>query len=322
MPIQSALSLVGAAKQSAKDSAASNPTFVHGVTDGAVVTVDITQDRDERTSGSLSASDVNRTAVMPGFGYSARAHSKSCGLYFFGALGAVSTSGSGTYTHTITPASTLPYLTTFGQMGGTNYKVSNARVADLSVSFEENGPLTLAVSGMGTAVAVSGVTFTGTTDDTYASYFTAVGGTFTLDVDSSTPVTAKIRTGEVSIANNLDAVMIAGSITPDDVFNARREVSCSFEVVPDDLNDWRSILTGSAAGTTVSGSPVYGSFSIAFSNGTDTLTIAATRVAFTTEFPSASASGGPVSLSLAGIVLKPSASNELTVTLVNGQATY
>ena len=321
MPIQSALSLVGAAKQASKGTAAANPTFIHGITDGAVVTVDISQDRDVRTSGSLSASDVNRTGVMPGFGYSMRAHSKSCGLYLYAALGAVSSTGSTTYTHTITPASTLPYLTTFGQMNSANYAVTNSRVADLSISFEEVGPVTMAVSGMGTAINLA-PTFTGTTDDTYASYFTAVSGTFTLDVDSATPAAAKIKAGEISINNNLDPVMISGSITPDDVFNARREIECSFTIVPDDVNDWRSILTGSPAGTTISGAPIYGSYSVQFTNGTDTLTIASTRVAFTADFPSASADGGPVEITLAGIVLKPSATNEITVTLVNTQATY
>lgn len=321
MPIQSALSLVGVAKQASKGSAASNPTFVHGITDGAVVTVDIAQERESHTSGSLTASDVNRTAIMPGFGYSARAHSKSVGLYLYAALGAVSTSGSTTYTHVITPASTLPYLTTFGQMGGSNYAVTNSRVAECSIAWEDNNPVTLAVSGMGTAINL-GPTFSGTTDDTYASYFTAVGGTFTLDVESSTPASAKIKSGSISINNNLDAVTVSGSITPDDVFNARREIESSFTIVPDDVTDWRAILTGTTSGTTVSGSPIYGSFSVQFTNGTDTLTIASSRVAFTAEFPSASADGGPVEIALAGIVLKPSASNEITATLVNTQASY
>ena len=67
---------------------------------------------------------------------------------------------------------------------------------------------------------------------------------------------------------------------------------------------------------------INGSFSIQFTDGTKTLTLAATRVAFTTEFPSADAGGGPVTLSLAGLVVLPASGAPLTATLTNGIASY
>lgn len=323
MPIQSAIALVGLAKQSAKGSAAASPTFGVGVTDGTVVTVEVAQEMEERTSATRISEAVNRTGVMPGIDYSTRAFLKTTGLALYAALGNKSVSGAGPYTHIFTSgADDLPYLTAFGQMGSSIYSVQDTKVDSLGLSFEAGAPVTMAVSGMGTTLGFPG-TFTPTVDESLgASYFTAVAGTFKLDTDSATAVTANIKSGEISISNALESIMLSGSISPSDIFPGRQEITCSFDVVPDDLADWRTLVTGTSSGTTASAAPLYGSFEIAFTSGTASLTLAATRVAFTTDFPSANAGGGPVTLSLAGIVLKPSSGAALTATLVNGQTTY
>lgn len=321
MPMQSAIAQIGAAKQSGKGTAAASPTFAHGITDGAVLSLDITQDADERTSGSLGLSDVNRTAAMPGAGFTCRAHPKSVGLYLYAALGAKAVTGAGPYTHTLTPADSLPYLTLFGKLDAQLTQVTDFKVDSLTLSFSENDPLEVQVEGMGTALAFPG-SFSPSVDDTAASYFTAVGGTFLLDTDSATPAAARITAGEIAVANGLEGIMASGSILPDDLFNSQREVTCSFDIVPDNLNHWRTIATGSNSGAGVSSSVPYGSFSVSFVNGTDTLTLVATRVAFTCDFPDADAGGGPVSITLAGLVLKPSGGAQLTATLVNAQASY
>ena len=323
MPIQSAIALVGLAKQAAKSSPATDPTFAVGVTDGTVITAEVAQEIEERTSATRISEAVNRTGVMPGIDYSTRAFLKTTGLALFGALGNKSVSGAGPYTHIFTSgADDLPYLTAFGQMGASIYSVEDTKIDSLGLSFEAGAPVTMAVSGMGTTLGFP-ASFTPTVDESLgASYFTAVTGTFKLDTDSATAVTANIRSGEVSISNALESIMLSGSISPSDVFPGRQEISCSFEVVPDNLNDWRTIVTGTSNGTTASAAPLYGSFEIAFTSGTASLTLAATRVAFTTDFPSANAGGGPVALTLAGVVLKPSSGAALTATLVNGQTSY
>lgn len=321
MPLQSAIAQIGASKQNAKGSAAASPTFAHGVTDGAVLSLDITQDADSRTGGSLGLSDMNRTAAMPAAGFTTRAHAKSLGLYLYAALGAKSVTGTGPYTHVFTPADTLPYLTLFGKLDSVLTQVRDYKVDNLTVSFSENDPLEVQVEGMGTALSFP-VAFTPGTDDTAASYFSPVGGTFAIDTDSGTPVTARVTGGEIAIANALEGIPLSGSILPDDIFNAQREITCSFDITPENLDDWRTIATGSAAGAGVTSTVPYGSFSMSFTNGTDTFTLAASRVAFTCDFPDADPAGGPVTITLAGVVLKPSGSAQMTATLVNGQASY
>lgn len=321
MPLQSAIAQIGAAKQSAKGSASAAPTFAHGVTDGAVLSLDITQDANERTGGSLGLTDVNRTAAMPAASFTSRAHPKSLGLYLFAALGGKAVTGTGPYTHTITPADTLPYLSLFGKLDSVLTQVRDYKVDTLGISWSENDPLEVSVDGMGTALSFPS-TFTPTTDDTAASYFSPVGGTFQIDTDSGTAVTARVTAGEISISNSLEGIPLSGSILPDDIFNAQREITCSFDISPENLDDWRTIVTGTSSGSGVTATVPYGSFSMQFVNGTDSLTLAATRVAFTCDFPDADPSGGAVSITLAGVVLKPSGGNQLTATLVNGQASY
>jgi len=129
--------------------------------------------------------------------------------------------------------------------------------------------------------------------------------------------------GELSIANGASPIFLSGSITPDDIAVGAQEVEISLELTPANLNDWRTVATGSAAGSNIAGSPVYGSFSIAFANGADTLTIAATRVPFMIDFPDSDAGGGAVTITAVGMPVLPTGGGApLTVTVVNTVASY
>jgi hypothetical protein len=320
-PIQSAIAQIGIAKQSGKASVAASPTYAQGLTGGAVITVEVAQELEERTSGVRMSPSVNRTGVMPGVDMTGRAHPRGIGLWLYGALGSVSTTGSGTYTHVFTTGDDLPYLTAFGKLGSNIYSVRDIKVDELGFSFEAANPVEMTASGMGTVVGFPGA-FSPVTDDTAAPYFTAASGTFKLDVDSATPLTASITSGEITVSNAVETIMLSGSISPDDVFPGRQEAEVTFDVVVSDLNDWRTILTGSAAGSTTEDEPVYGSFEVVFTNGTDSLKLEAAKCAFTTEFPEANPSGGPVTLSLAGLVVQDSNSIGLKATLINAVSSY
>lgn len=325
MPIQSALAQVGIAKQASKGTAASNPTFAHGLTNGAVMTVEVSQDAEERTSGARASVGVNRMSVIPGIDLTMRAHPKSVGLYALGALGTDAVTGVGPYTHALTLADALPYLTMFGKLGANIYKVQDVKLDSLEFSWSANEPLEMKASGTGTTITYTGATFTPATDETIgtdAAYYAASVGTFQLDTTTGTPATANITGGSVKVSNNVDAMIYSGTITPADVFEGRQDLECSFDLVVDDLNYWRSILTGSTGGTTASAAPAYGSFSVGFTSGTNSLTLAATKVAFVTDFPDADPAGGPVKITLSGVIVRPSSGSPLTITAVNGVATY
>ena len=320
-PIQSAIAQVGIAKQSAKGSVAASPTFGHGVTGGAVMTVEIQQELSDLTSSKRMSSGVDRTGVMPGINFTGRCHSKSVGEYLYGAMGAVNTTGSATYVHVFTLADDLPYLTAFGKLGSNIYSVADCKIDSLSLKWEGAKPVELDVSGMGTVVGYPGA-FNVVNDDTMASYFTGASGTFKLDVDSSTPVTASITAGEIKIGNSIEAIMLSGAISPNDVFPGRQEVEVTFDVVAANLDDWRTLLTGSSGGTSASATTVFGSFEMVFTNGSDSLKIESAKCAFVCDFPEANPSGGPVTLSFAGMVVQTAAGASLVCTLTNTHASY
>jgi hypothetical protein len=319
--IQSAIALVGIAKQTAKGSAAAQPTYAHGITDGAVSKLDISQDREERTSGTRFAPAVNRTEAQPAADYTCRAHPRTLPLYLYAALGSIATTGAGPYTHVITTGADLPYLSLFGKIGAEILRVPDAKLDELKLSWSGNEPLEVAVTAIGCEVDPQ-ATWTPTTDDSQAAYWTPVGGTFQLDIDGTTLAAAPVTGGDVTISNSAAPIFVSGVITPNDIAVGVQTVDVTLEMTPADLADWRTIVTGTPAGTNVQGVPVYGSFSIQFANGADTLTIACTRVAFLMDFPDADAGGGAVTVTASGQVVLPAAGSPLTATVVNTITSY
>lgn len=319
MPLQAALAQVGVAKQTAKGTAIANPEYAFGITDGSILTVDVQQEREARTSAYLASTGVNRTGVVAGFDFSCRAHAGSIGLLSFLTLG---TDTFATSTHTLTAGTSVNYATIFGKQGSTVYALQDAKVDSLEFSWDGNAPLGVKASGMGTTVNYSTATFTPGTDDTYAVYMRPAGGTFSVDVDgaSGTAAVSTITSGTVTLSRNLQEIMVSGTITPADVFEGALDVDVSFDVVIDDWNLWRTIVTGTSAGTTAAAAPTYGTFSCQFTDGTNTLTLAGSRVAFTADVPSADPAGGPLTLSLAGLSVMPLAGGTpFTATLVGGK---
>ena len=316
MPLQSASAGIGLSKQTGKGSASANPDYAIGITDGAVLTVDVQQAAEERATGYTASTGVNRTGVVSGFDFSCRAHAGSIGLLSFLAL------GTDTYTspnHVFTANSSVNYATVFGSQTGNSFDLQDAKVDTLEFSWDGNNPLQVKASGMGTSLTPRGTAWTIGTDDTYAAYMRPAGGTFSVDVDGASGTTAisKITSGSVTLSRNLQEIMVSGTITPNDVFEGRLDVECSFDVV---IDAWRTIVTGTNSGTTASSTPVYGTFSCQFTDGTNTLTLAGSRVAFTADFPSADPAGGYLTMTLAGISVMPAAGGTpITITLNGGK---
>lgn len=315
MPLQAASALVAVAKEATKGTAASSGYYQLGITDGAVLSVDVQQELEDRSSALRVASAVTRTGVVSGFDFSCRAHAPSLGLFLLGALGTEAITGAADpYSHTFTTTSTdVPYLTFHGQLAGNSYQLKTSKIDTLELSWSGNGPLEVKVTGMGTSMTFTGVTFAGTspTDDRFAGYLRPIGGTFQVATTGALAA-ANVTGGSIKISNNLSEQMYSGTITPGDVWVGRQEIEVQLDVVVDDLNHWRTIVTGSTSGTSESGATTYGSASVSFRDPSATtpanreLAITLPNVAFTADFPSADPAGGPVVLSLAGLAVQTS----------------
>jgi hypothetical protein len=323
--IQSAIALVGVGKQVSQGTALANPVYAHGVKSGQVFSVDYSQDREDLTSAKRIAPHVNRDQVMGAQSFTTRVFPRSVGTWLIGALGAVgSTNDDGTYTHVFTPAEALPYLTLHGKYGASVARITDGKVDELGLSWSENESPELSISAMGTVITLGGTFTPSGQDDSLAPYMVSSGGTFKVDVDGGSPATAAIVGGELTIANNVEPIMLSGSVTPSDMFEGRHDFGVSFSLRPANLDDWRTVLTGSASGTTVSSAPIYGSFEFTFVQGATSLKIEAPRVAFVAEFPDANPSGGAAEITLEGLLVQPTngTTPTLTATLVNTIASY
>lgn len=322
--IQSALAVAGVGIQSGFGSPAANPAFLHGLRDGAVAGIEIEQEPEERTlDDQLVPPEVNRTGIVSGIGYKMRAHPRAIGAYLYAALGAKAVVGAGPFTHTFTPALTLPYLSQFGKYAGNLYRLPDAKIDELEFSWEGNQPLEVDVKGIGAGLSFPG-SMTATVDEQRASKFQPGGGTFQVDVASGTPANARVKGGSIKIANNLEAIMLSGAITPSDVSEGAKALTVALTLVPQNFDDWRKIVTGSAAGASASPDPVYGSFNIGFvtPGAAESLTFAASRVAFSSPFPDVNAGGGAAEFAMEGVIVLPASGAPLTATLVNSQASY
>lgn len=200
-----------------------------------------------------------------------------------------------------------------------------------------NGVFTVATSISGTVFTVSnangvaqagaGGTVTAWVDETGSeSFLVATGGTFQIDTTGSTLASARVISGELTIKNNVAEINPAATIESDDQWEGVQEHSLKLTIVPDNLNEFRKIITGTTAGTSAANFLPTGSISLLFKeNGTGTgqLLVTASKVAFSTAFPDADPKGGAVEIELAGIAVNPVGGVvPVTYALTNNQAAY
>lgn len=289
MPVNTGVARFGLAKQSIKGTAIANPAFAMGMRGGEPFDVNIDSSVEERTTGTNFRMPVGsyRKGSFTAHKFRTRCYAGSTGLFLYGALGAISTSGAGPYTHTITPGAVPPWLTTWSELdnGGSAaiYKSTDTMIDELTLSWSGNEPPEFDVSMLGITPTFTGNTFVPTTNETNnlpgaGQYIAPGGGTFKYDIDSATAVAASIESGSVKIANTLTPLMLPGTLAPSDMLVEAQAITWSLEVLIANLDDWRALITGSAGGTTVSTADIFGSAEVKFVDGSNNFTLGGTRI--------------------------------------------
>jgi len=323
MALQIGKDIIGIAKQSAKGTIATQPYFAHGLADGSGIQVAPEDKAVELTSAYLNPSGPYRAKSENTAEVKTLAWEKSVGLYLLAALGSCSTAGSSPYTHTITLGSSLLYFTIFEKKGDDAIlAIKDCKLDELSFEWEGNEPVTMEAKFVGGAHSYPS-TFTPTVNEYDSSTFvTPVGGTFQYDVDSATPVTADVLGGKVTIKRAADPKVYSGALEAGDVWEGACEVEAMLKVNPTDTTLWRTLVTGTAAGTAIGSTPTMGSFLIKFMNGTDYLQLAASSVNFLCDLPPAGPAGGAAESELSGLCYRAATATPITATVYNTQATY
>ena len=318
--LQSRISQIGFAKQSAKGSNATNPTYAIGVTGGTVAEVPVTEQELPLTWTDRVLQGHERLQVAPGFNFSTIVTPKTIGLLAYAVTGSVADTGSGPYVHTCKPGVDLPYLGVFGRLDDNYVRIDDAKVDSMQLDFDRTGKLTASVVGMGCAYTILGSPYTPTTPEQAADgAFSASGQTLSLNGSS---VIAK--KGSIKISNKCTGVYSADTVYPKDIFPGQHDVTVSLTVLPADLSLFKLALTGSTSGTVPTGVPVYAPASLVWAvdaNTTITLTVNNMKTAM--AFPPANPAGGPVEIVMEGQTAQPAGGGDAyTLAVKNTVASY
>ena len=332
--INTSIGLIGVAKQSAKATAATEPTFVHGLTGGQVFKLDRTVETDDVSCGVRASTDSHVESVVPGADFDTYGYADALPLYLYAAMGSIASAAnagtgmSGYYDHTITLGDVLPYLTIWGRIGSAYTKVAGCKVDQIEMEFEGNSPLEFGVTLLGLAATLGLEGIPGSTDPScFDGYFVPTGGTFKVDTAGGTPAAAPVTKGSLTLANNCTTDPLAGQVTPGDVEEGKLVSSGSVTVKPDDLTLYRKMVTGSSSGTAPTGAMVYGSIEWEFTHSKDAkckLKIEAGNIPFTADFPDVDPSGGAaeIEFSFDNIGIAEASGSPVTVTVTNQVSSY
>ena len=302
MTVQKRLSQIGFAKQTAKGTAAANPTYVVGLTGGSVYSADVTENDLNTSWTDRLLAGHERVEVLPGSDAEIVVTPATIGLLLTLAVGADAVTGAADpYLHTITPAASLPWHTVFGSYGTDKSSIVDCKIDSLELSWEKSGALKAKVKSMGCVLTFASTWTGGTAEGVVGNTFRGNGGVFTI-----AGTQARVVSGSIKIENGCQAIVAAYSTTPDTIAEAMLKCDVSLTIVPDDLLLFRTVVTGSAGGTTAQSTPQYGALDLKFINTTGAtghdLEFTATNMKYVVKMPDVDPAGGAAELALEGSV--------------------
>lgn len=263
------------------------------------------------------------------------AHPNELGLWLYEAMGAVSTSGSGPYTHTFTMADALPNpMTVWDLVGDDWWRFADTFVQQLTIRGESGENILCELQLLSYNAESRGPnapTYTLAGDDPRFKY---IGTQAKLEADNATPVVVtNAENAELVINRNLE-LRYGSSLTPTQQIPSR-DVDMSVGIVYDAQgNQGWDFLRGAHLGVVsvtgaVTQNLVMGSWDMTFgkhpssyagslriySNGADW--------EYGVERPDSDPAGGPLEMDIAGPVVAPAAGGtEFTAVLQNETASY
>lgn len=254
----------------------------------------------------------------------------SSAALWYAVLGALATSGAGPYTHAASPADTLPWWTFFyAEPGGDFITVPDVKIGELVLNLAPGQPALIDINGTGGEPTYSDSKWgAATVVEEVDPFFTNIGRTLLLEPDDTPAATqiGSIQAGTITVSRNIDPKQ-TDDISYYDQLEQKRDISVEFPDVIFENNDFRrTVLTGSPSGTAISQQPTYGSAKITLigSDGaaaaTRSLELAFPRLKWAVEPIDADPNGTTLAYALAGMASKPSSGSVMTATTKNGNA--
>lgn len=246
---------------------------------------------------------------------------ESIGLLLLGVLGTDTVTGTGpNYTHTVTPANTLPYMTFWRNISGTLYeRYTDCMVSSLTISAEAGAPLTA-------AVGIQGITPTRLTANPDATDIVPIASSSVYNYNQAAVTlgggaTSLVRSFELTVENNVTRQQ-TDDVVPYDLTPGLREVSLSFDMIFESLDEYNKFHYGDAAGTQIDDEIYKTSATFTFSKGTNNeIAFNLPSIAYEELNPEPDPGGDPIVVSVRAVGIK-SLSPIVTATVKNQVALY
>jgi hypothetical protein len=244
----------------------------------------------------------------------------SIGFWLFAALGADAVTGTTNFTHVLTPANSLPYITAWRNIADTLFEqYRDCKVGSLAISAEAGAPLTATAGIQG--LQASRLTAAPDNTTPVAIQNGAVYSFNEATVTLGGGATALVRSFELTIENNISRQQ-TDDVVPYDVVEGVREVSLGFDLVFESLDEYNKFHYGGAAGTTISPNVFTTSALFTFTKGVNNeISFNLPSIAYE-EFPVEPDAGGDPIVASVRAVAQRGASPVVTATVKNQVATY
>lgn len=225
------------------------------------------------------------------------------------------------FTHTITAANTIPYITFWRSIADTLWEqYTDCLISSLTIRAGAGDPLTA-------AVAVNGLLSTRLATDPSLSPVIPLQSSYVYNYNDATVTlaggaTALVGSFELTIDNNVSRQQ-TDAFVPYDVIAGQRQVSLSFDLIFETLSEYNKFHYGGVAGTVASPVIYTTSADFQFDNGANN------QVKFTLptiayeEFPVEPNTGGdPIVASVRAVAQRPTSGSIVTALVKNQIATY
>lgn len=333
MSLNPSIGLAGIALQASRDTPATEPKYMHGLTGGSPFGANRSIANTPVACGSRSPSDARVDSIELTPSIQSLCYPDVFGLYLLAAMGNVTSAAvegqEGYYKHTFTMGQTIPYCTIWSQIGVDNFtRTDGCKLGTLQIDATGNEHLSMQADFQGIDAQVGIDAIPGTVEAScFGGKYTTTDCVFKIDSAGSTPAEALVSEASFTFENNLAALTSIGRVTPREIAEGNLSAGCSVTTIPDNISEYKKLLTGSADLTDISGKVVLGSVYAKFFHTEDTnmtLEIAINHCPFTADFPEVDPEGNEATITFStdAAIITAAGESPVTVTLVNKVASY
>lgn len=335
MALNPSIGLAGIALQSARGSVAAKPTFVHGLTGGSPFGVSRSIANTAVACGNRAPSDARVDSVEITPSIQSLCYPDVFGLYLYLALGNVVSKAcsdeplKGYYEHTFTMGADIPYSTIWSQIGVDNFTRSDdCKLSTLQINATGNEHLSMQADFRGCDGQVGIASIPGKVEAScFNGKYTTTDCDFKLDTASETPAEALVSEASLTIENNVSDLSGLGRSMPRDVAEGNCNIGVSVTTIPDNILQYKKMITGSETATAISSKVVLGSVYAKFFHTDDpnmTLEINVGHIPFTADFPEVDPEGNEATIQFSSdaSIIKVAGESPVTIRLINKTASY